>query len=251
MDYRDALPELRQICIEELGERFGAQLAEHARPGFGLEPARKGRPATGRNYLGGPALLDPGTPWPDYLGIPLSPVAVLDTDPLASWLGEHLPVRPGLLNFFVFEPDLPPKEYPRDVDYDDPRWLRVIPADPARAAEVPAPAPARSFDRIPLHAKPVLTLPGHGDSAYRDFDWDTEIAAWPLIDQAEKHDHLAFGRPQWEQGPEPSWRDDHRHLLMVSPGKLGLDWSYFYFSVPAAAFRAGDFSQVVVGRVIH
>ncbi|MEU6711670.1 DUF1963 domain-containing protein [Nonomuraea sp. NPDC046802] len=68
-----------------------------ARPEFGLTAAQEGRPPTGRCRFGGSALLEPGTSWPDFNGIPLSLFVVLDTD--------ELPVRPGLLNFFYLSGD--------------------------------------------------------------------------------------------------------------------------------------------------
>ncbi|WP_158562746.1 DUF1963 domain-containing protein [Marinitenerispora sediminis] len=125
------------------------------RPGFPLTPARDTRPPIGASRLGGPALLEPGTPWPDHEGVPLNLLAVLDTDALAPWLtADDLPVRPGLLNFF--------HQYEADGAQGHsiaPEACRVIPARPRRAEVVPAPAEATAFAPVPLHTRPVVSGP--------------------------------------------------------------------------------------------
>jgi hypothetical protein len=139
---------MRRICAERLGEEAGQQFAAMARRSFRLEPATADTETTGQCRLGGPALLEPGTAWPELDGVPLSLHAVLDTDSLAPWLGDELPTRPGLLNFFYLDPDVPYEEY-RTLNASGPQVCRVIPADPARAVETDAPEPARSYPARP------------------------------------------------------------------------------------------------------
>ncbi|WP_405607705.1 DUF1963 domain-containing protein [Streptomyces sp. NBC_01508] len=131
---------MRELCVAELGEAEGEKLAAMALPGFRLTPARPVKPAAGLSRRGGPALLDPGTPRPQCDGIPLSLFAVLDTEVLAPWLGDVLPHRAGLLNFFYLQPD-PADEDAMNLFFDgeqwhDPRAGRVIAALPPRAVEV-------------------------------------------------------------------------------------------------------------------
>src|ERR1700754_1889474 len=145
MDLEEILAGMRALCVEHLGEDVGAQLSEMAMRGVGLRPVGDGEAATGQCQLGGPALLDPGTSWPQYGGFPLSLLAILDADSLAGWVDE-LPAGAGLLNVFFLRPDAGYKEdydrYLKEVDLGD-LWGstrgRVIRADPQRAVEVPAP----------------------------------------------------------------------------------------------------------------
>lgn len=65
--------------------------------------------------------LEPGTSWPEVDGIPLSLLAVLDVDALASWLGAELPASPGLLNFFHIQPYLDYEQYDGTNPFADPR----------------------------------------------------------------------------------------------------------------------------------
>ncbi|MGX7676823.1 DUF1963 domain-containing protein [Plantactinospora sp. DSM 117369] len=257
MEFDATFGRFRQACVDRFGEPAGARLAALARPGFGLDRATDAEPATGRSALGGPALLDPGTPWPDYDGFPLSLLAVLDTDALAGWLGEHLPQRVGLLNVFILEPrrGVP---YPPDMDFDDPRWLRVIPADPATAVEVTTPAgDAAVFDRTPLHAEPVLTMPEKWSDAVHGIDFGGEDmlnVAYAVADLYESSPDVAeaagpgstFGWPVGEIGAIQKWEDSHTHLLKLCNGPSEIPT--LYFSIPTDAFRAGDFSRAVVSQ---
>jgi hypothetical protein len=81
----------------------------------------------GRCRLGGPALLDPGTAWPQASGFPLSLHAilnaVLDVGALVGWLGNALPTLcPGLLNFFA----------DRNVPYEACQWLDLSQLEASR-----------------------------------------------------------------------------------------------------------------------
>lgn len=253
----DDADDMRRECAERLGEKVGRQFAAMARRGFLLDPPADGARATGRCRLGGPALLEPGTPWPEVEGIPLSLHAVLDTDALAPWLGDQLPTRPGLLNFFSLDPDLPYAEYSR-LD-DEPEACRVIPADPARVVETTAPAPARSYPATPVHAAEVTMLPDSWDVEDRDveFDRDEHWGASSLIldvmgdlDGNTSGSHCAFGWPDTSYAFWVTRRDDDGpavHLLQLpEDGDLGWGWGdagTMYFTIPAKAFAAGDFSQ--------
>ncbi|GLW73973.1 hypothetical protein Kpho02_62710 [Kitasatospora phosalacinea] len=257
MEFHDPA-DLPRLCAERLGERAGAQFAAMARRGFRLETATDGAPATGRCRLGGPALLDPETPWPALDGVPLSLLAVLDTDALAPWLGAELPTRPGLLNFFQLDPDVSYEEY-RKLDTSSPEMYRVVPADPARAVEVPAPAPARSYPARPVHAAASTMLPDCWDVADDDLEYDTDRhwgAASLVLDTMDGFDgntagkHCAFGWPDTSYGSSVTYRDadgPHVHLLQLAADEeLGWAWGdagTLYFTVPAKAFAAGDYDR--------
>ncbi|MEV6964594.1 DUF1963 domain-containing protein [Hamadaea sp. NPDC051192] len=246
MDLRAKRAELSRLCAEVVGESVGAQLAALARPAFQLRPAAAGQPATGRSALGGPALLDPGTPWPHHRDVPLSLAAVLDTDTLADVLGEPVPWQTGLLNFFVYDP-VPDHEW--DADLTSPGWARVIAAHSDRAVERTAPEPADSYERIAIDAAPVLTLPDQWDDAVNRLDRGPHrqnilgLELHPLYEQwGEVDGHAAFGWPAWELGPSPSWADDHLHLLKLRAFPFD---GTLYVSVPAAALQSGDLSAAV------
>ncbi|GAA0353931.1 YwqG family protein [Actinoallomurus spadix] len=255
MDFRESLAEIEALCAEHVPGAAGPQLAAMALPGLMLDPVDDGHLATGRCRLGGPALLEPGTPWPECDGIPLSLLAVLDTDPLAGWLGDRLPCRPGLLNFFYLDPDLDYDDY-RHIDlFEDARVWRVIPADPARAESVAAPAGARSFAATPLRASPIPTLPDQWDPAVDGLDFGPDRDLPPCLEVGEVCGawterygdglHRAFGWPSLLQGPLQA--EGHVHLLQID----GFDrWTFgdagvLYYTIPEDALRAGDFTRVV------
>ncbi|MGI5352523.1 DUF1963 domain-containing protein [Streptomyces sp. CA-250714] len=257
MEFNDPA-DMRRICAERLGEPAGRQLAAMARRGFRLDRPTDETPATGRCRLGGPALLEPGTPWPELDGYPLSLHAVLDTDALAPWLGDELPTRPGLLNFFYLDPDVPYEEY-RKLDADAPEACRVIPADPARAVETSAPAPARSYPVAPVHAAGTAMLPDcwdleDGDIPYdRDEHWGLPSLILTQLDGLDGNTaghHCAFGWPDTSYAIYVTERDadgPEIHLLQLAEdGELGWGWGdagTLYFMIPASAFAAGDFSR--------
>ncbi|WP_200827361.1 YwqG family protein [Thermomonospora echinospora] len=249
------MAEIERHCVEVLGEHGGAEMAALVRRGHALVPVGDGEAPAGRSRLGGAALLESGTPWPEVEGIPLSLLAVLDTDALARWLGAELPVRPGLLNFFFLEPDLPYEEY-RHLDFlGDERCRRVIAADPAFAVETSVPAPATVFDERPVTARPLLTLPGNEESVVASLDLGPgNEDKWPVMEaynirttwpsDAQQEGHRAFGWPWPFQSPV--MEEDEVHLLQLDSddhfqwGDMGV----LYFTIPADALRKGDFGQV-------
>jgi hypothetical protein len=249
---------MRRVCAERLGEDAGRQFVAMGRRGFRLEPATADTEATGRCRLGGPALLEPGTAWPELDGVPLSLHAVLDSDALAPWLAHELPTRPGLLNFFYLDPDVPYEEY-RVLDTSGPEVCRVIPADPALAVETAAPEPARSYQVRPLHAAEVTMLPDCWDVEDDDLDFDPDehwgaaslvLTAMGDIDGNTAGRHRAFGWPDTSYGSGVTRRDADGpavHLLQLTEdGELGWGWGdagTMYFTIPAKAFAAGDFSK--------
>ncbi|MFD5658643.1 DUF1963 domain-containing protein [Streptomyces hirsutus] len=250
---------LSRVCTERLGEKAGRQLAALARRGFRLVRSTGGTPATGQCRLGGPALLEPETRWPEQNGVPLSLHAVLDTDALATWLGDEMAIRPGLLNFFYLDPDLPYEEY-RKLDMLDSEVCRVIPADPARAVERTASEPARSYPATPVHAAEVTMLPDCWDVEDEDveFDRDQHWGAASLIlgemgelDGNTAGSHCAFGWPDTSYTLKVSSRDADGpavHLLQLAED-TGLGWGWgdagtLYFTIPVKALATGDFRKV-------
>ncbi|MGW4562907.1 DUF1963 domain-containing protein [Streptomyces sp. NPDC004561] len=231
-----------------------------ARRGFQLVRPSGSTQATGQCRLGGPALLGPGTCWPEQSGVPLSLLAVLDTDALAAGLGDELPIRPGLLNFFYLDPDLPYEEY-RQLDVSPPGVCRVISVDPARAVETTAPEPARSYPATPVHAVATTMLPDCWDVEDEDVEFDREQhwgAASLILEEMSDLDgntagsHCAFGWPDTSYTLRVSSRDADGpavHLLQLAEdAELGWGWGdagTVYFTIPAKALTAGDFSQAV------
>ncbi|MEU9114592.1 DUF1963 domain-containing protein [Streptomyces sp. NPDC048483] len=297
MDYESALADLRRLAVEHVGEHLGPQLAALARRGFMLKPASDDAPPTGRCRAGGPALLEPGTPWPENgTGIPLSLIAVLDTDELAPWLGEELPTPLGLVNIFITQPDPQYADDPRFAQktgkfpalygYDDDSDRRIVLADPARAVEIPAPAPATVFGRRPLHAAPVLTLPSFDgdlvDPVLETLDYraDPEFDENDLFPPYERlirdrfseawrdycrHDlgfrredgwsvsDQAFGWPYIDSWLMEEREEEYTHLLTLSRDVL---WPYGdafdRVMVPTSALRNGAFARVVYeGDGVH
>lgn len=256
MDVSQVMTEIERHCVEVLGEYGGPGMAALVRRGYTIAPAGDGAVPAGRSRLGGAALLEPGTPWPRVEGVPLSLLAVLDTDTMAPWLGEELPTRPGLLNFFHLEPDLPYEEYGHIDQFGDGYCRRVIAADPKLAAETPAPAPATVFDQRPVSARPVLTLPGCEEPVVGSLDLGPgNEDRWPVIEAAgirttwpsdveEEGGHRAFGWPWPLAG---AVMDDDEVLLLQLDTDDQFQWGeagVLYFTMPADALRAGDFSQV-------
>lgn len=247
-------------CVERLGDRSGSQLAAMARRGFLLERPTGQAAATGRCRLGGPALLDPGTAWPGTAGVPLSLLAVLDLDALGGRLGVALPPqRPGLLNFFYADPDIPVAELLR-LDTWDPSAWRVIPAESRTAVENPAPNPARSYPPVPVRAVDVTMLPDVCDVADSDVDfdktryWGVTQLLWESMQGLDGNTagrHCAFGWPDTSYANIVTERDDdgpHIHLLQLAQD-AGLGWSRgdaatLNFLIPAQALADGDFSRV-------
>ncbi|WP_170026712.1 DUF1963 domain-containing protein [Actinomadura oligospora] len=172
MDRESALAANRALCVESLGDRLGNQLADVTRFGIGLTPASPQRPATGRCRLGGPALLNPGTAWPEADGLPLSLFAVLDMDELAPWAADQSPLQTGLLNFFHLD-------LRHDFDLNDPRTCAVIPAASDQALAATPPEPLAEFEIVHLHAEYGTTLPGpyleYAPDVWKRFEPDDEV----------------------------------------------------------------------------
>ncbi|MEN3615406.1 DUF1963 domain-containing protein [Plantactinospora sp. ZYX-F-223] len=240
-------------------------------------PSRESRTA-----FGGPAFLDPGTPWPEHEGLPLSLYAVLDVASMPAWLGEELPADIGLLNFFCLEPN---DEYRASSGtfrnpMDDLRICRVIPADAARAVEVEPLEPATVHDQTLLQAVRAVTLPmsshwhnydrildtldvgpdassSPGDIVCQQFDWEGFATSQGLYHKETDEDivslglYQAFGWP-WLNGD--ATERPYRYLLTLD--LLTLDapenhwvWDHggcVHFLIDEVALCAGDFSQVWV-----
>ncbi|HTJ67414.1 MAG TPA: DUF1963 domain-containing protein [Actinospica sp.] len=244
--------------VQRLGAVAGRQLAAMARRGFLLERSDNDAAASGRCRLGGPALLEPGTDWPQADRFPLSLLAVLDTTALADALGASLPsAAPGLLNFFYADPDVPVETLLR-LDLLRPEAAQVVPADPALAVEASAPAPARVYPSIPVHARAVAMLPDSWDVEDTDiaFDKNEHWGAPSLVlDAMTGYDgntadlHSAFGWPDTSYGNTVTVRDADGpavHLLQLArDAHLGWGWgdaATLNFTIPARAFAASDFS---------
>ncbi|MFJ4844634.1 MULTISPECIES: DUF1963 domain-containing protein [unclassified Streptomyces] len=259
MEFDDPADVSRE-CSDRLGERAGRQFAAMARRGFRLiRPTDTAEP-TGRCRLGGPALLDPGTPWPEHDGMPLSLHAVLDTDALAPWLGDELPVRPGLLNFFHLDPDVP-YDVLRTLDVSGPGAARVLPADPARAVGTVTPEPARRYPAVPLHAAEVTMLPDCWDVEDEDIEFDRDrhwgapsfvLSEMGDLDGNTAGAHFAFGWPDTSYTMKVTSRDADGpavHLLQLAEeADLGWGWGdagTLYYTIPVGALRAGDFGKAV------
>ncbi|MBW8483093.1 DUF1963 domain-containing protein [Actinomadura parmotrematis] len=237
----------------------------------------------GRTRLGGPALLDPGTPWP-YLGaLPLNLVAVVDLAELPEVPGLEVP-REGLLNFFDYNPDVPYERYRENEDEVpwNARTGHVVAASPARAVETAAPDEAVTFLPEPVAFTPIVNVPGPWDDVTAplraldpDLDWVFgAVTAWEddYPSTGPTHQIGGYGRPvhnapaddairEWKgrdpESPEAStpaagWRC----LLQLSSdgrpttpdGRRLWQWGDFgdvYYMITRAALAAGDYGRAV------
>lgn len=276
--YEEASAKVRTLCVDHLGEHIGTQVAELAKPGFALRPVKPGVAAAGLGRWGGPALLNPGTPWPEYEGVPLSLFAVLDVDALGPLVGDERPPD-GLLNIFFLDPDIQRGYVLADAPnfvFEDPRNCRIIPADPARAVEVTAPAPASVHDAEPFYAVPVVTLPSARGVDYDpvldtlDYGGETDDSiyyrsapGWLVSDRfgdtwiefcereqgLYKYDDVSFSPDQAFGWPHlentfPQLKEPYRHLITIGRYDMG-DGGYLHVVLPAGAFRDGDYEQAV------
>lgn len=261
MDLESALAANRALCVESLGECLGNQLADVTRLGIGLAPASPQRPATGQCRLAGPALLDPGTAWPEADGLPLSLFAVLDMDELAPRAADQSPVQTGLLNFFSLD-------LRHDFDLNDPRTCAVIPAASDQAVEVTAPAPLTEFETVPLHAECGTTLPGpyveYAPDVWERFEPDDEVReefeddprsfmyerfadAWVHDPGRLRTDDQVFGWPMTETHPVKARPENGDRLLLTLTSNNG-PWEFpnggsLMFYIPEQALQAGDLTQ--------
>ena len=204
--------------------------------------------------------MEPGTPWPQTDGAPLSLFAVLDTDELAPWLGSRPSARLGLVNVF--------RALRRDIDE-----CTIICADPAHAVETPAPPQEEILTMVGLHVAPIITLPsvsgeyGTGDPVLETFDYRAEpgydedhwessterFVQGPLGEEWHYYcrdrqgflpgDSQAFGWPHID-----SWigmrADGYEHLLTLS-GDLWNDNGFERVMVPPSALQTGKFTNAV------
>ncbi|WP_432252455.1 DUF1963 domain-containing protein [Streptomyces sp. HNM1019] len=260
---------LHDFCAERLGAPSAARLVRLARPGFELTQAGPGE-AAGHSRFGGRAMLEPGTPWPDCEGTPLSLLAVLDTDALAPWLDDLLPAGTGLLNFFALDStseraDPAAFELSLQLDLNDPRLVAVVPARSAHAAEADAPARSSVFEPVPWSAAPGFAFPDAWDPAWGTVDLGSVVDDMPLYDitallpgwpeqpYALHADDLAFGWPLFPTGSSPMLPDGeesshYQHLLQLSGQDewwIGGDSGWMHWSIPTGALRGGDFSRTV------
>ncbi|RNL85051.1 DUF1963 domain-containing protein [Halostreptopolyspora alba] len=268
---------IERLCTGHLGADMGPRVAALFRNGFELRPTGEDEEPSGRFRFGGPALLEPGTPWPTSEDGPLTLLAVLDTDALAPWLDVALPPGAGLLNIFYrgigdsVEEDISRSFWP--ICFETPCDWRVVPAAPALAAESSAPSGTGTLPPRPVRAEPVVTLP-EADLAFNSSPphelidaevWDafarlrdrlpeipgeddafTRIRGLPeALMRDTPAGHRAFGWP-WvlQEGPAP---DNRRvHLLQLDTDDT---WSWgdngtISLDIPAEALRVGDFGQV-------
>ncbi|MEU6242862.1 DUF1963 domain-containing protein [Streptomyces sp. NPDC047024] len=243
MEFTD-MAELRRVCAERLGERVGAQYAALARRGFRLEPAR----GATRCALGGAALLNPDTPWPRLEGVPLSLLAVLDTESLGG--------APGLLNFFHLDPDIPYEEYQRLPAWA-PQASRVIPADPLRATETPAPTPARRYPARPVRPTEVVMLPDCWDVPDTALEYDPAehwgaasllLGTMSDLDGNTSGTHRALGWPDTSYATSVMPPDSLHLLQLAEDADLGWGWGdagTLYFTIPEKAYAEGDFGAAM------
>lgn len=256
---------IRDLCVEALGGNLGPQMAGLARPGFALRPAAPDAPRTGRCQAGGPAFLEPGTPWPqDRRGNPLSLYAVLDTEALASCapepaFAEPLPSGLGLVNVFAAG----------GLSEE----CTIVLADPARAVEVPVPVNAKALPLVRLHAAPIVTLPSVSgedlDPVVETLDFSAELpefddscwispaaqfvqeplwSEWPSFCRTEQGftpgGSQAFGWPHID-GAIGVRADGYTHLLTLS-GDVWDDNGFERVMVPADALRSGRSANAVL-----
>ncbi|WP_421107693.1 DUF1963 domain-containing protein [Streptomyces sp. NEAU-S77] len=273
MDPNTTLTALRDFCAERLGADLAARFVRLARPGFALTEAGPGE-AAGHSRFGGRAMLEPGTPWPTCDGLPLSLIAVLDTDALAPWLDGVLPTGTGLLNFFSLDSDsedADPAAMELSLKYDfmAPQVGRVIAARTTHAVETAPPARASVFDPVPWAASPGFAFPDTYDPAWKTLDLgpdaDDIARAMPdtyihglLTDWSERpgaldSEDIAFGRPEFPTGSSPMLSNGedpnlYHHLLQLSgQGEwyIGGDGGWMHWSIPTEALRAGDFTRAI------
>ncbi|MDA0563838.1 DUF1963 domain-containing protein [Streptomonospora sp. S1-112] len=266
-----------RLCTTHLGADLGPRVAALARPGFHLDPVGDPADSSGRFRFGGPALLEPGTPWPVADGLPMPLLAVVDTTALTPWLDLPLPPGAGLLNVFYngWEDGVADDvRAGRQVHFEAPTDWRVVPADPAAAVETPPPPGGVLLPARPVRAAPMLALPDTSRTFGRPVEHgpgDTEL--WEAFKRVQEHipdladggcglppfanipadldedsdesGHRAFGWPWPMQGcPVPDTGRVHLLQLDTDPAWTWADCGMVTFDIPAEALRAGDFSQV-------
>lgn len=278
MEPQELKTRIERLCTSHLGTDMGPRAAALFRNGFELYPTGEGEKPSGWCRFGGPALLEPGTPWPASEHGTLTLLAVLDTDILAPWLDVALPPGANLLNvFYLGENDSVEEEVGTQwgSQFETPRDWRVMPADPAKAVEVPAPSGTGMLPLRPVRAEPIVTVPDLHDSDFalgmERIDPEVREALVgiqePLLellpddgnDGGFRHmhehapdldaewrinGHRAFGWP-WQMQGEPIPDDSRLHLLQLDTDDMWTwgDVGMISLDIPAEALRAGDFSQ--------
>ncbi|MEU0808241.1 DUF1963 domain-containing protein [Streptomyces sp. NPDC005970] len=270
MDPTTTLTALRDFCAEHLGTGLADRVISLARPGFELTEAAPGQ-AAGHSRFGGRAMLEPGTPWPMCEDLPLSLIAVLDTDALAPWLGDLLPPGTGLLNFFHLDKeseqcDPTAREVASGFGTEDPEVGRVIAARPTLAVETGPPARSSVFAPVPWAAELAFAFPDIWDSAWDTLDLGYEGGDYEAVETFRGAIHadwfppgllfcedMAFGRPVFPTGSSSvmlNGDDSNRyhHLLQLSDRhewRLDGEGGWMHWSIRTEALRAGDFSQAI------
>ncbi|GAA2829941.1 hypothetical protein GCM10010441_63080 [Kitasatospora paracochleata] len=152
-----------------------------------------------------------------------------------------------------------PYEVYAALDTTDPGVCRVVPADPVRAVETAAPAPARSYPARAVHAAGVTMLPDCWDVEDTDlaFDRDEHWGAASLVLEAmdgldgnTDDRHRAFGRPDTSYGSGATRRDADgpavQLLQLAGDAELGWGWGdagSLYVTIPLGAYAVGDFGR--------
>ncbi|NSC24359.1 DUF1963 domain-containing protein [Streptomyces albus subsp. chlorinus] len=269
MDPRTSLTALRDFCAEHLGPGLAERVAGLARPGFALTPAAPDQ-AAGHSRFGGDPLLEPGVPWPTCEGLPMSLLAVLDTDALPPWLDGLLPPGTGLLNFFHLDTESEQSDpaawdVVRELGVRAPEAGCVVAARSRLAVETGPPTGASVFAPVAWQAEPGFVLPDLFDDA-----WDTlglglgadhdavqaftyELHNGLSVPGEPRSEDLAFGRPVFPTGSAPLLPDgeeaeSYHHLLQLSDKhewSIGGDGGWMHWSIPTRALRAGDFTQAI------
>ncbi|MFC7549092.1 hypothetical protein [Plantactinospora sp. GCM10030261] len=121
---------------------------------------------------------------------------------------------------------------------------------------MPAPAPARSYERKPVVVDRIILLPDPWSAEVWRLDLGPDAADQPpglvVGDTCNQWNgqfgDVAFGWARWAVGAPPYWRDDHVPLINISDQSFHpTPWPTTYASIPAMALRAGDFDQVTAG----
>ncbi|WP_326807967.1 MULTISPECIES: DUF1963 domain-containing protein [unclassified Streptomyces] len=269
MDPETSLAELRDFCAERLRADLAERVAGLVRPGFELVPAASGQ-AAGHSRFGGNAMLEPGVPWPRCEGLPLSLLAVLDTDALPPWLDGILPPGTGLLNFFHLDiesdqADPAAWDVTRRAGHCAPELGQVVAARSGLAVETEPPATAGVFAPVAWAAMPGFVFPDLFDSAWDaidpefgpDYD-DVEVFKHEMLTEfwvpgSLLSEDMAFGRPVYPTGGGPVLPDGedlegHHHLLQLSDKHewhIDGDGGWMHWSIPTHALRVGDFTQAI------
>jgi uncharacterized protein YwqG len=163
-----------------------------ARPAIRMNHASR---ATG-SWLGGEAMLDPGTEWPRWGEQPLALICVLEVDELGGLQTDAPLPDGGILNFFYESRE----QQAWGFDPHHRGGWRVIPADPGSARLVTPPPDCDDFGRQYLVPEQVLTIPDFEDGPVTHASMEAPVARrWPwsrqqgpeVNDTWERYEHFA------------------------------------------------------------